>query len=288
MRIPGLRGLKLSVVARRTVAEFLQDKMSIYAAALSYYLLLAIFPFTIFLIALLSFLNISTVFDWLLDQARRLLPQQALESVAGVIGELRQQQRGLLSLGVIGALWSASSGVRGLMDALNVAYNVDERRPAWKRYPLSIIYTLGLAALIIVAAGLMLVGPRAIVWLADQVGLGQVFTTLWRWLRLPIAALFMMCSVAIVYYALPNVHQRFRFITPGAALAVLVWVTGSLGFGYYVSHLANYQATYGSLGAIIILLLHFYLSANAMLLGAELNAVIMQSAPAPGDAQPQR
>lgn len=287
MRIPGLRGLKLSVVARRTAGEFVQDKMSIYAAALAYYVLFAIFPFTIFLIALLGFLNISAVFDWLFDQARRLLPPQALNSVRAVIDELRRQQRGLLSFGVIGALWSASSGLRGLMDALNVAYDVGERRPAWKRYPLSIVYTLGLAALIIVAAGLMLIGPRAVGWLADQLGLGQLFTTLWGWLRLPIAALLLMCSVAVVYYALPNVHQRFRLITPGAVLAVLVWITASLGFGYYVAHFGNYQATYGSLGAIIILLLHFYLSASALLLGAELNAVIMQSAPAPGDARPQ-
>ncbi len=89
------------------------------------------------------------------------------------------------------------------------------------------------------------------------------------------------------YYAFPNAGQRFRFITPGAVLAVVVWIVASLGFGYYVSHFANYQATYGSLGAVIILLLHFYLSATALLLGAELNAVIMHSAPTPGDPQPQ-
>lgn len=288
MQIPGLRGIKLSVVARRTVDEFVQDKMSIYAAALSYYVLFAIFPFMVFLIALLGFLNLADVFDWLFDQARILLPQQAMDNVGAVIGELRQQESGLLSFGIIGAIWSASAGVRGLMDALNVAYDVDERRPAWKRYLLSIIYTLALAALIILAAGLMLIGPRAISWLAEQVGLGQAFTTLWSWLRLPIAALLLMCSVAVVYYALPNVDQRFRFITPGAVLAVLVWIVASLGFGYYVSNFANYQATYGSLGAVVILLLHFYLSATTLLLGAELNAVIMHSEPVPGDPRPRR
>ncbi len=287
MQIPGLRGLKLSVVAKRTVDEFLNDKMSTYAAALSYYILFAIFPFTVFLIALLGFLNIAAVFDWLFDQARALLPQQAMDNVSAVIGELRQQQSGLLSFGIIGAIWSASSGIRALMDALNVAYDVGERRSAWKRYPLSIIYTLGLAVMIIVAAGLMLIGPQAISWLAEQAGKGQVFTTLWNWLRLPIATLLLICAVSVIYYAFPNAGQRFRFITPGAVLAVLVWIVASLGFGYYVSHFANYQATYGSLGAVIILLLHFYLSATALLLGAELNAVIMHSAPTPGDPQPQ-
>ena len=288
MQIPGLRGLALSVVARRTVDEFLQDKMSIYAAALSYYVLFAIFPFAAFLIALLGFLNISAVFDWLLGEARTVLPQQAMDTLGVVIDELRQQESGLLSAGIIGALWSASAGVRALMNALNVAYDADEGRSTWKRYPLSVIYTLGLAVMIIVAAGLMLIGPRAIGWLAEQAGLGPAFTTLWNWLRLPIAVLLLMCAVAVVYYAFPNVDQRFRLITPGAVLAVLVWLVASLGFGYYVSHFANYQATYGSLGAIIILLLHFYLSATALLLGAELNAVIMHSVPAPGDAQPHR
>ena len=288
MQIPGFRGLALSVVVKRTVADFLQDKMTIYAAALSYYVLLAIFPFLVFLIALLGFLNIAGVFDWLFDQARRLLPQQAMDTVGMVIDELRQQESELLSAGIIGALLSASAGVRGLMEALNVAYDVDKRRPAWKHYPLSVLYTLGLAAMIIAAASLMLLGPQAIEWLAEQVGLGQAFTTLWSWLRLPVAALLLMCSVAVVYYAFPNVDQRFRFITPGAVLAVLVWIVASFGFGYYVANFANFQATYGSLGAVIVLLLFFYLSAIALLLGAELNAVIMSGEPAPGDPQPQQ
>ena len=286
MQLPGLRGLALRVVVKRTIAGFVQDKMTIYAAALSYYVLLAIFPFLVFLIALLGFLNIAAVFDWLFDQARLLLPPQAMDTVSTVIDELRQQESGLLSAGIIGALWSASAGVRGLMEALNVAYDVAERRPAWKRYPLSILYTLGLAFMIIMAAFLMLAGPRAIGWLAEQVGLGQVFTTFWSWLRLPVAVLLLMCAVAVVYYAFPNADQRFRFITPGAVLAVLVWIVASLGFGYYVANFANYQATYGSLGTVIVLLLFFYLSAVALLVGAELNAVIMHGEPAPGDPQP--
>ncbi len=211
-----------------------------------------------------------------------------MAQVEQVIGEIQEEQGGALSFGIIVAIWAASGGVRATMHAMNVAYDVTEARPAWKRYPLSVLYTLGLAVMIIVAAFLMLIGPRTIGWLAAQVGLGQVFPTLWSWLRLPAAALLLMCAVAVVYYAFPNVDQRFRFITPGAVLAVLVWIVASLGFGYYVANFANYQATYGSLGTIIVLLLFFYLSAIALLLGAELNAVIMHGVPEPGDPQPQQ
>ena len=134
--------------------------------------------------------------------------------------------------------------------------------------------TLGLAALLILATGLMAVGPQWIGWLAEQVGLGRLFVLLWTWLRWPVAIVLLMLAVALIYYVAPDVEQEFRFITPGAILAVLVWVAASLGFGYYVNSFANYNAMYGSLGAIIVLLLYFFLSAAVLLFGAEVNAVI--------------
>ncbi len=279
MEIPGLRGLGPGTVMKRAGQDFSKDKMLTHAAALAYHVLFAIFPFTVFLIALLGFLNLSDFFDWLLEQARTVVPQNAMGQVQDVIDEIREQgQGGLVSFGIIVALWSASAGVRATIDALNVAYDVQETRPAWKLYPLSIIYTLGLAVMLVAAAAFMLVGPQFIEWLAGQIGLGTIFATLWAWLRLPIAVVLLMVAVAVVYYVGPNVDQPFRFITPGSVLAVIVWVAASLGFSYYVSSFANYSATYGSLGAVIVLLLFFYISAAVLLLGAEVNAVIEHSA----------
>jgi membrane protein len=285
MQIPGLSGLDPGMVLKRALKEFLDDDMLTHASALAYQVLFSLFPFILFLGALLSFLNLSNFFDWLRSQTEVLLPPQATDQVNRVIGELQQPQGGLLSVGIALALWAASAGVRSVMNALNVAYEVAESRPAWKRYALSIFYTIGLAALLILAAGLMILGPQVIQWLAQQVGLEQLFVTLWTWLRWPVAIVLLMLAVAIVYYMAPNVEQPFRFITPGSTLSVLVWIAASLGFGYYVQNIANYNAMYGSIGAIIILLFYFFLSATVLLLGAEVNAVIEQHARRSSESQ---
>lgn len=275
MRILGLRGLGPGTLAKRVVKAFLADDMATYAAALAYHTLLALFPFTVFLVALLGFLRLPGFFDWLLRQAQAALSGQAAAQVEALIGEIRDQGRGeLLSFGIAAALWAASAGVRSLMNALNAAYDVEETRPAWRRYPLSIAYTIGLAALLSAAVALMLLGPRAIGWLAGQVGLGALFVALWAWLRWPAAALLLALALAIVYHVAPNVDQPFRLITPGAVLAVAVWILASLGFSYYVSNFGRYSTTYGSLGAVIVLLLYFFLSAAVLLLGAEVNAAL--------------
>ena len=279
MRIAGLRGLGVGTVAHRSIKDFLDDNMLTYAAALAFHALFAIFPFSIFLLALLGLLNTSNFFDWLLQQAQYVVPAQALAALRQVIAELRSQEsEGLLSLGLILALWSASVGVRSTMRALNVAYDVEESRPAWKRYPLSVIYTIGLAVMLILAAGLMVIGPQIMAWLAQQIGVDQVFVLLWTWLRWPVALVLLMFVIAIVYYVAPNVEQPFRLITPGSVLAVIIWILASLGFGFYVRNFANYSVTYGGFGAVIVLLVYFYISAAILLFGAEVNAVIAQQA----------
>jgi membrane protein len=192
-------------------------------------------------------------------------------------------------VGIVVAIWSASSGIRSTMHALNVAYDVKEGRPAWKTVPLSVLYTIGLALLLMLVAGLMVTGPAAMRWVAAQVGMEDTIVTLWNWIRWPVAVLVMVLVVAIVYYVAPDVEQEFRFITPGSVLAVLVWIAASAGFGFYLKNFGNYNAMYGSIGAIIIMLLYFYLSAAVLLFGAELNAVIEHAAPEgkdPGEKVP--
>lgn len=279
MRIPGLRGMSLFRLIKESVKDFFDDDMTTYASALAYQVFFSLFPFILFLIALLGFLKLSSFFEWLRQHSQMLLPAEASDQVNRVINELQQEQGGLLSLGALVALWIASAAVRATMNAFNVAYKVDERRSAWKLYPLSVIYTIGIAAMMIIAAVLLTVGPQAVQWLAQQIGLEQVFVTLWAWLRWPAAFLILTLAVAIIYYVAPNVEQRFRFITPGALFAVLVWIAASFGFSYYVRTFADYNATYGSIGAIIILLLYFFISAAVLLLGAEINSTIERHSP---------
>lgn len=279
MRIPGLRGISPMTILKDAVKDFSADDMTTYASALAYQVLFSLFPFVIFLIALLGFFNLSSFFDWLREQAQLLLPQESMNQVNQVITDLQQEKGGLLSLGVIVALWSASAAIRATMNALNVAYDVNEGRPAWKLYPLSVLYTIGIAVMMILAAAFLMLGPQAMQWLADQIGMGQIFVTVWTWLRWPAALLLLTLAVAVVYYVAPDVEQEFRFITPGATLAVIVWIAASVGFNYYVSNFADYNATYGSVGAIIALLFYFFISAAVMLFGAEINAVIEHHSP---------
>ncbi|AZD37599.1 Inner membrane protein YihY, formerly thought to be RNase BN [Pseudomonas chlororaphis subsp. aurantiaca] len=274
MFLPNLKGLPLHRVLVRTVTEFIDDEMSTYASALAYQMLFSLFPFILFLIALIGFLHLPDFFSWLRLQSELVLPPQALEQVNPVIDQLQQSKGGLLSVGIVIALYTASAGVRLMMSAMNAAYDVVEKRPLWKRFPLSIFYTVGIAGMLLVAAALMVLGPQVMGWIAAQVGLEDFIVTVWTILRWPVIVILMMVAVALIYYVMPDVKQEFRFITPGSVLAVVVWIIASLGFAFYVKTFANYNAMYGSIGAIIVLLLYFYISSAVLLLGAEMNAAI--------------
>ncbi len=271
-------------VIKRSVKDFSADDMLTYAAALSYQVFFSLFPFIIFVLALLGLLNIPGFFDTLLNQSRTLLPNQAYNLLEQVVSQVRGQATGgVLSFGAVVALWTASSAVRMAMHALNVAYDVEEERPVWKKLPLSILYTLLLAVLLIAAVGLMLLGPQVAQWVAQQVGLGSFFVTLWAWVRIPVAILLIAFILALVYYLFPNTDQPFRIITPGAIVAVIVWVAASLGFSYYVQNFGSYSATYGALAAVIVLLFYFFISAAVMLFGAEVNAEVYREVDEGGD-----
>ncbi|MGV3742501.1 MAG: YihY/virulence factor BrkB family protein [Burkholderiaceae bacterium] len=279
MKIPGLRGMRPFALIKEAIKSFNEDDMSTYASGLAYQILFSFFPFFIFLIALISTLHLPDFMMWLRQQAEMFLPEQAMDQVNMVLNQLQQPRGGLLSAGAIVALWTASAGARATMNALNVAYGVKEGRPAWKIYLLSIFYTLAIAAMLTGSAALLLVGPQAMEWLSYQIGFEKFFVTLWAWVRWPIGLFLLTLSVAIVYYSAPDAQQKFRFITPGAVLSVLVWILASLAFDFYVSNFGNYNAMYGSIGAVIVLLLYFYISSAVLLFGAEINAVIEHYAP---------
>ena len=289
MFFPELKGIHMGTVVKRTVVDFVRDDLSVYAAALAFQMFFSLFPFLLFMVALIGVLDLQPFLDWLRQQAALMLPQEAMELIDTVIQQLQQQKIGLFSAGILVALWTASAAVRLIMDATNKAYGVTEARPVWKRFPLSLIYTLAAAVMLLLAAGFMVVGPQWMSWLAQYFGIEYLVVLLWAWLRWPIAVFLLMSTVAVVYYVAPNVEQEFRFITPGSVLAVLVWISASLGFGYYAQNFAAYDAMYGSIGAIIIFLLYLYISAAVLLLGAELNAVIehlSREGKAPGEKVP--
>ncbi len=262
----------------RSIKKFSADDMLVYAAALSYQLFFSLFPFVIFLLALLGVLNLTSFFDWMIKQSQTVLPGQASGMVKNIVSQIRGQgASGALSLGAVLALWSASSAVRMAMHALNVTYEVEDRA-VWKKFPLSILYTALLAVLLITAAAMMLIGPQVANWIAQQVGLGSMFATVWTWARIPVAVVLLVLVAALVYYLFPNTDQPFRVVTPGAVLAVIVWVLASLGFSWYVANFASYNATYGALAAVIVLLFYFFISAAILLFGAELNSEVYRQA----------
>ena len=275
----GSRGLKLLRVSKRSIRSFLKHDMPTYAAALAYRALFALVPFFALVVALLGFLEISVFFDWLFDQMRSALQEQYAGEVERLVRQSQYQAQGaLLSSVSIIALWSVWGGVRSLTKALNVVHEVSESRPAWKRIVLQLSFAFGLAPTVILASALLLIGPQVVEWIVGLVGLDEMFISLWAWLRVPAALVLLMLAVSVVYWIIPNVDQPFRLITPGAALAVVVWVIASLGFSFYLANFAHHSAIYGSLGAAIALLLYFYISASVLLLGAELNAAINSDA----------
>jgi membrane protein len=273
------QGFKLLELGKLSIKGFLDHDMPIYAAALAYRALFALFPFFGFLIVFLGFFQISTFFEWLIDQGNSTLDTQYIEFGEWLVSEIQNQAGGgLLSSVLVIAVWSVAGGVRSLVKALNIVHGVEESRPAWKRVLLQVFFALGLAVMIILGTALLLIGPRVVEWIVGLVGLDKVFVFLWTWLRLPVALVLLMLAVSAIYWVVPNVDHPFQLVTPGAVLAVIVWVVASLGFSYYVSNFADYSVVYGSLGAAVVLLLYFYISAAVLLLGAEVNAAIYHNA----------
>lgn len=278
--ISGFKGMSPFGVVKQAVKEFGEDDMNTHAAALTYRILLAIFPFLIFMLTLLSAFGMEDFFDALLDEARSAVSADLYSQIENILTQVQSGANGgLLSFGLVLAIWSAAGGVRSVMHALNVAYDVEEERGLLKKYLSSVLFTVGLAAIFLAALALMFMGPQTMEWMADQIGLGTLVVTLWTWLRIPVAILLMILAIALIYYFFPNVDQPFVIVSPGSVVAVIGWVVGTLGFSFYISNFADYNATYGSLAGVIILLLYFFISSAVLLVGAEINAVIFKAHP---------
>lgn len=285
-----LGGLGVTELARRVGREIQQDDCLGRAAQLAYYFLFALFPFFLVLITLLGYLPIPNLLDRLMDLLAQMLPGDALSLVQDHVRDLVTGERGgLLSFGLLAALWTSSSAVTAIMEGLNRAYDVDEGRPFWKVRGLAILLTIGLSIFIIVSLVLLTFGPQIGGWVADQVGLGRVFQIAWNVLRWPVIVGLLIVAMALVYYLAPDVEQSWQWITPGSIVAVVGWLLASLGFSFYVNHFGSYNATYGSIGAVIVLLTWMYVSGLFVLVGGEINAEIehaSDSGKEPGDKAP--
>jgi membrane protein len=270
-----------SYAVKQAWAEFRRDECTDLAAALTYYAILSMFPALLAMVALLGIVgqDASTT-DTLLELVERVGQQDAVDQLRQPITQMTESDAAGLAfvVGVAGAVWSASGYVGAFGRAMNRIYEVDEGRPFWKLRPLNLVITiLTLLLASVVLLGLVVTGPFA-QELGDTLGLGDTAVTLWNIAKWPILLLVVVFVVAVLYYATPNVQQpKFRWISVGAGFAIVVWILASLGFGLYVANFGSYNATYGALGGVIILLLWLWLTNVALLLGAEVDAEIERS-----------
>ena len=248
-----------------------------FAAALSYYFVLSLFPLLIFLSAVVGYLPIPGLFDHILGVLARVVPSDSMGLVRKIVSEIiLSQHGGLLTFGIIFTIWSASSGFSGMIEALNVAYDVPETRPYWRTRLLAIVLTFLIGSLLIVALGVLVVGPQFGAWLAGKVHLGPVFVAVWPFVRWGISIVFTVVAVESLYFIAPNVRQKFLLTLPGALIAVAGWIGLSHLLGIYFRQFAHYNKTYGALGAAIALSVWFYWTSLVMLLGAEFNSELLQ------------
>lgn len=275
-----LGGLTLRELGRRLWRESQKDELLGRAAQLSYYVLLALFPALIVLTAAMGLFSVQNYMPELMSYLRTVVPEDALAMVERVLQQVAQGSgANILSLGGLGALWASSSGVTAIMEALNVVYDVKEdSRPFWRVRLTAIVLTIGLAGFVILCLTLVLYGHTIGVWIAGLVGLGEAFTWAWNVLRWPVVVGVMLLVVGIVYYVCPDIEQDWRWVSPGSAFAVAMWVVVSLGFKAYVDNFGTYNKVYGSIAGVVVLMLWLYWSGMVLLIGGEINAEIEHAA----------
>ena len=271
--------------AKRVYAEAAQDDIFNGAAALGFYLTLAIFPAMIAVMAVIPYLPIAHVDQAIMDLLHQALPRSAATMFTDVVHEVTSERRGgLLSAGVAFALWSASSGMYALMQQLNIAYNVAERRPFFKARATALVLTLLFGSLVLSAFTLIVLGGVIQSWIGDRFGLSQAvlsFFVVFRWI---VIVLGLLLAIALIYYLAPNREHRFKYLTSGGVTATLLLIVACVGFSLYTSRFANFTAIYGSIGAVIVLMLWLYIAGLVILVGAEVNVVRERDQPGRHDS----
>ena len=277
------RRLGLVEFFKRLAQEIKEDHLAAFAGNLTYKGLFALFPFFVFLLSLLGLFGAPTLLNNLITQASSVLPQDAVGFIEDQLLSIAQSKaQGAFGIGAIVsillALWGVSGAFRSVMEAMNVMYEVEEDRPFWKVYGISIFLSLGVAVLILVALVLVVFGFDIGDAIANTVGLGSVFEVVWKIAQWPVLIGIVLFAYALVYYFAPDVEQRFTFVSPGSIAAVVIWLLFSLAFSLYVNRFGSFGA-YGSIAGIIVLMLYIYYSSFIMLVGAQMNQVIEDKHP---------
>jgi membrane protein len=285
--ILGFAGLRRREMLRRVGQQAVAHDIISRSAQLSYFFLFSLFPLLVFLTSLIGYVSDSgtELREDLMRQLRPLVPAKAHALIFDTLDEIiRGSSGGKISFGLVVGLWTASFGMGAVITSLNAAYGVRESRPWWKAQLVALALTVTLAVLIVSALAVLLYGRGIGLLAAGWFGLGETFTTAWSILQLPIVLGFVLLAFALIYYYAPDVEQiKWQWITPGSALALALWLLVSFGFRVYLYYFDTYSTTYGSLGAVMILLLWLYLTGAAILFGGELNAVIEHAAAEAGD-----
>ena len=268
---------------RRTATEFSEDNLTDWAAALTYYGLLSLFPALIALVSVVGVIgDPQSTTRTITDIVTRIGPESAAQTFSGPIESItsNQSRAGIaLVVGLLVALWSASGYIGAFMRVSNVIYETPEGRPIWKLRPLQMLVTLAMVILLaLVALGLVLTGP-IVDAVAEPIGLSSTATTIWDIAKWPVLAALFVTMISILYYASPNVKLRgFKWVTPGSIVALVVWVLASAGFAFFVSNFGSYDKTYGALAGMVVLLIWLWITNLAILFGHELNAERERSA----------
>ncbi|ACT03895.1 YihY/virulence factor BrkB family protein [Paenibacillus sp. JDR-2] len=254
-------------------SRFRDDDVPALGAQLTYYFILSFFPFLIFVVSLMSFVQLSG--DSVVAELIRLLPEQTGEAIQSILQDVMNNSRvTLLSIGMIATLWSASNGVNAIIKGVNKAYDVEENRPFWKVRAISLAATLVLALAILLAIVLLIFGEVIGEFLFDWFDSPVSFELIWGILKYVFPISFMLVVFSLLYWIVPNHKIRFKTVFPGALFATFGWIASSLLFQFYINNFGNYSKTYGSIGGIIILLIWLYISSNIIILGGEVNATL--------------
>jgi membrane protein len=284
VEVPMAQNLGMVNLLKRLAKEIQEDHLAAFAGNLTYKGLFALFPFFVFLLSLLGLFGAPDLLRDLIDRASGVLPQGVVVFLEDqLLGIASTKAQGAFTVGAVVslllALWGVSGAFRSVMEAMNVMYEIEEDRPFWKQLLISIFLSLGVAALLLCALVLVVFGPEIGGAVADSVGLGSIFQITWTIVQWPVLIFLVVFAFALVYYYAPDVEQRFRWISPGSIVSVLMWLLFSLAFAAYVERSGSFNATYGSLAGIAILMLYIYYSAFIMLVGAQLNQVIEEHIP---------
>lgn len=265
---------------KRTGSEALQDDILDLAAQQAYYFFFALFPALLFVISVASFFSLKPLIDSVVDALSRVAPHDVIQIVTSQLKQLSNNNNGgLLTLGLLVTLWSSSGAMVSIITTLNTCYDITESRPWWKTRLTAVGLTLGLAIFILISMFLVLAGPGFAEHLSNRFYLGDAFKWTWWIVQWPVVFVLVATGVGLIYYFAPDAEQDWVWLTPGSLLATTLWVLVSLGLKLYYTLVPNANATYGAIGGVMVLMLWFYVSGLALLVGAELNSEIEHASP---------